>query len=200
MTPKRLPPAFAVIEAYRLAHPQAARRWLAALPPHCGILIRRAQRAPNFAAVRALTRAARAEHRWVLVGGDWRLAWQAGAGAHFSEQELRRKQRQRPHLPASAAVHSQAALRRALAHRVALIFVSPVFATPSHRGAKGLGVLRFAQWAHALHRLPHAPALYALGGMHAQAWRRLSAARLSPRTRGYAAQRAFAAARGRLRT
>ena len=191
------PPVFAVIEAYRLAHPQAARRWLAGLPPHCGVLIRRAERAPNFAAVRALARAARAERRWVLVGGNWQLAWRAGAGAHFSEAALRRQQRQRPCRAASAAVHSQAALRRALAHKVALIFVSPVFATPSHRGAKGLGVLRFAQWAHALHRRPHAPALYALGGMHAQAWRRLSAARLSPRMAGYAAQRAFAAgARG----
>ncbi|MCY4504349.1 MAG: thiamine phosphate synthase, partial [Hyphomicrobiales bacterium] len=199
-----LPPAFALIEAHRLADSQAGLRWLAALPPHCGVLIRRAERHTNTRQLRRFVRAARAGRRCVLIGGAWQLAWQAGAGAHFSEAALRRMGRVRPRQLASAAVHSRAALMRAQRLRVALVLVSPVFATPSHRGARPLGVLRFAAWAQQLQRrrLPrrgapasHAPALYALGGMDARAWRRLSAARMAARTAGYVAQRAFAISR-----
>ena len=187
-----LPLTFALIEAHRLVHSQAALRWLAALPPHCGVLIRRAERCKNARALHALVRAARAERRCVLIGGDWRLAWQLGAGAHFSEAALRRMGRQRPRQPASAAVHSHAALQRALRQNVALIFVSPVFATLTHPHARPLGALRFAQWAQHLTRRAHAPALYALGGMNAKNWRRLSGARIGGRAAGYAAQRDFA--------
>ena len=209
-----LPPAFALIEAHRLADSQAGLRWLAALPPRCGVLIRRAERHTNTRQLRRFVRAARAERRCVLIGGAWQCAWQAGVGAHFSDAALRRMGRVRPRQFASAAVHSRAALMRAQRLRVALVLVSPVFATPSHRGARPLGVLRFAAWAQQLQRrglqrrrlqrrrLPrrgapasHAPALYALGGMDARAWRRLSAARMAARTAGYVAQRAFAISR-----
>lgn len=186
-----LPRMFALIEAYQLAHPQGARRWLAALPPRCGVVIRRAP-AANLAALQAFTRAARAARRCVLMGGCWRLAWQCGVGAHLSERELRRGARLRAGRASSAAVHSLAALRRAQQRRVALIFVSPVFATATHPAAPSLGALRFALWAQRLARQRDAPALYALGGMDAQRWRRLAGARAAPCTQGYGARRAFA--------
>lgn len=65
-----------------------------------------------------------------------------------------------PQLYISAACHSKIAVLTAEKKGVDLAFLSPVFATKSHEGAKTLGILQAAAMANAA-SLP----LYALGGM-----------------------------------
>ncbi|OYW85444.1 MAG: hypothetical protein B7Z20_09100 [Sphingobium sp. 32-64-5] len=70
----------------------------------------------------------------------------------------------------SVAVHDRRDL--VVAHRIGadLIFLSPVFATRSHPGARFLGPLMFGTLARSS-RIP----IIALGGMTAQRYRRLQA-------------------------
>lgn len=67
-----------------------------------------------------------------------------------------------------ARVHDHAELRRALADGVALVFISPVFATRSHPGGRSLGRAGFARLA----RKSRVPVI-ALGGMNAARFRQL---------------------------
>jgi thiamine-phosphate pyrophosphorylase len=78
----------------------------------------------------------------LTVAGDWRLAHALGAGVH-----LRRGERAPPCLKrgvwVTASAHSAAELRVAKAH-TPLVFLSPVWPTPSHPGAVGVGALRWS--------------------------------------------------------
>jgi thiamine-phosphate pyrophosphorylase len=69
----------------------------------------------------------------------------------------------------SAPVHNQAEIRAAERNGAALLFLSTVFATSSHIGARPLGVARFA-WLARRTPLP----VIALGGMNALRGRRLA--------------------------
>lgn len=74
----------------------------------------------------------------------------------------------------SAAVHNLAELRRAERCGADIVFVSPLFATRSHPGARPLGAMRFAVIA----KQAHVPVM-ALGGVgrhHMQLIRQLGAA------------------------
>ena len=80
-----------------------------------------------------------------------------------------------PHWIVTSSAHSLRALMGA--HALDAVFLSPVFATTSHNGAKPLTPLRAAFIAG------HAPVpVYALGGVTAQ-----NAARLAPSFSGIAA-------------
>jgi thiamine-phosphate pyrophosphorylase len=68
----------------------------------------------------------------------------------------------------TASVHTPAEARRARRLHVHAAFVSPVFETASHPGARPLGRFGFARLARRL----HCPAI-ALGGMNAARFRRL---------------------------
>jgi thiamine-phosphate pyrophosphorylase len=69
----------------------------------------------------------------------------------------------------SAPAHDQGEIRAAERNGAALVFLSPVFATRSHPGAKPLGLVRFA-WLARRTALP----VIALGGMNAERGRRLA--------------------------
>lgn len=69
----------------------------------------------------------------------------------------------------SAPVHGPAQIRAAERAGAALLFLSPVYATRSHPGARALGVARFA-WLARRTSLP----VIALGGMDAARGRRLA--------------------------
>lgn len=69
----------------------------------------------------------------------------------------------------SAPVHDQAQIRAAERAGAALLFLSPVYATRSHPGARPLGVARFA-WLARRTALP----VIALGGMDPARGRRLA--------------------------
>ncbi|MEE2746248.1 MAG: thiamine phosphate synthase, partial [Pseudomonadota bacterium] len=68
----------------------------------------------------------------------------------------------------TASVHSENLLKRAFNMEIDAIFVSPVFKTESHKGARSLGVLRFSRFS----RYSELP-VYALGGITAATARRL---------------------------
>ena len=97
----------------------------------------------------------------VLLAGsaDRALAWGAD-GSHGSGpgRGLR-----------SAPVHDQAQIRAAERNGADLLFLSPVFATASHPGARPLGLARFA-WLARRTTLP----VIALGGMNRTRGRRLA--------------------------
>ena len=168
-----LPALFLMTDDQRLPDPEAAIR---ALPAGAGVVFRHyrdPQRERRGAALRALCRARRLVF---LVAGDGRLAARLGAdGLHLPEGMsggLRGWRRRRPGWLITIAAHSAPALRRAAGADAA--FVSPAFATESHRGAPCLGPLRLA----ALIRQSPVPAI-ALGGISARSARRLNGIRLA---------------------
>ncbi|MFN2382346.1 MAG: thiamine phosphate synthase [Guyparkeria sp.] len=115
--------------------------------------------------------------RSVLVAGHWPVVnppadrpWPEGldprVGLHLNHARLMsmsagelRDWHTRGHL-VSAAVHDQATLARAVELGVDLVTVSPVRATATHPGVRGIGWVGFAELAEAA-----AMPVYALGGM-----------------------------------
>jgi thiamine-phosphate pyrophosphorylase len=71
----------------------------------------------------------------------------------------------------TASAHNRRELKAAEQAGADLVFLSPVFPTRSHPGARPLGAGRFSLLAHQV-RLP----VIALGGMNAAKARRLSSA------------------------
>lgn len=113
-----------------------------------------------------LAKLCRAKRLTLLVAGDLALAQKLKVGLHLPEYLLTRP------LPAlrllgkrkllTAACHSRAAMTRAQSAGVKALLLSPVFATMSHPGAKGLGVLAFRRLVRNC-PLP----VYGLGGVNA---------------------------------
>lgn len=142
-------------------------RAISRLPRGGGIVFRHyrtpaAERRRLFERVRGVAR----RRRLVLVlAGPQRqaIAWGAD-GAHGRSPHLRAARL----LLRTAPAHDARELAQAA--RADLVFVSPIFATRSHAGARCLGPHRFA----ALARRAHQPVI-ALGGMDAAKARRVRA-------------------------
>jgi thiamine-phosphate pyrophosphorylase len=137
--------------------PDLAAR-LAALPREVGLVLR--SRDP----VRLAALAVAARGRVASVT-DVQLALRHGFGLHLSAAHLRSLPfgwRRAAFL--TAAAHDAAELRAARCLGPAIVFVSPVFATQSHAGARPLGVLRVARLGSGLGLL---------GGINARTVRRL---------------------------
>ncbi len=159
---------------------------IAALPRGSGIVFRHYHLPPDarLALLLRVAAAARRSGHLLLVAAPpaGLAAGLAGASLGIAGQHLPSRVRRLP-LPRppvlTAAVHSLRERARAGALGADLLFVSPVFATASHPGARPLG-------AHGLARLAaRAPApVVALGGMTEARFRRLHAAR---RLHGHAA-------------
>jgi thiamine-phosphate pyrophosphorylase len=141
---------------------------LAAMPRGAGIVFRHyalasAERRALFRQVKAV---ARQRGLLIVLAGSPELArrWGAdgvhGPGTGASSRLLR-----------TASAHNLREVRRAEAAGAHLIFLSPVFATRSHPGARTLGARRFA----ALARQARRPVV-ALGGMDAERAQTLSGA------------------------
>lgn len=155
--------------------------WRAALRragPDCRLILRDYD-APDRADLAASMAAfCRAEGRGFAIAGDRALAQKHGVGFHCPSylltrtghhpQAIRRTCRHHN----SAAVHNRAELHAAAQAGFTHVFISPVFATDSHPGAAGLGVVRALDLA----RLARAHGLspLALGGMDATRLRRLN--------------------------
>lgn len=144
---------------------------VARLPRGAGIVFRhygweKHTRRAMFRQVRAL--AAR-RGLLLLLGGDVRtaLAWQAD-GWHRPTNDRRRVNA--GHLLRSAPCHDRQQLYAARREGADLAFLSPVFTTRSHPGARSLGPLRFGLWIEGA-GLP----VVALGGMSARRFTRLRA-------------------------
>jgi len=133
---------------------------VARLPEGAGIVFRH-YRLPEVARRDLFERVRAAHPGLLLLAGPAALADRWGAdGRHGRGQGLGLK---------SAPVHDYAEIRAAERNGADLLFLSPVFATASHPGAKTLGVARFA-WLARRTPLP----VIALGGMNAARGQRLA--------------------------
>lgn len=158
--------AFLFTDAQRLADPVAAMR---RLPAGTGVVLRHYGTAERENLAQAMVQLARQRGLCLLLAGDGAMAMRLGAdGLHIPQALLRRALWR----PDTAAAHDAAAIVTAWRIGARAVFISPVFATASHPGASGLGLLRFA----ALLRLARRYGLkaYALGGIDNQAQRRLA--------------------------
>ncbi len=127
---------------------------LAALPKGSGVVFRHYQAPDRKALFKAVQRVAKARRLILVLAGSEREAtgWKA-MGSHGQSRHRKAGLR-------TAPVHNHR--ERIAAERMGadLLFVSPVFATRSHIGSKGLGRVRFGQ----LTRDAKMPVI-ALGGM-----------------------------------
>jgi thiamine-phosphate pyrophosphorylase len=166
---RRWPRIWLFSDPVRLPEPAAAAR---RLPRGAGVVAR----GLSGAALARLGRVVRERRLVLLVGGDGRAALRARAGLHWPDREavpgrlafLAARRRGVPWARLSVATHGSAGLARGRRLRADAVFLSPVFATASHPGAVGLGVLRWA----GLGRRAGRPVV-ALGGMGARQARRL---------------------------
>ncbi|WP_374303578.1 thiamine phosphate synthase [Ferrovibrio sp.] len=170
--PASHPELILLTDALRLPDPLPAMR---RLPPGSAVILRHYEwsYARRLALGHAMNALCRQRGLLLLVAGDARLARAVGAdGVHLPQgllpqaAGLRRRFRMM-----TAAAHDAGAVARAARAGIDAVLVSPVFATASHPGVTGLGVLRFA----ALARQAQCGGLgvYALGGMDAASMRRL---------------------------
>lgn len=142
----------------RLPDPRAS---VAALPRgRAGVVLRHDADPRRVALCRDLARLCRARRLILVVAGDARLAARFGAGLHLrgghrpSAAPLRRF--------CTSSAHSVGDLHRGARAGARLAFLSPAFPTESHKGAPGLGPLR---WASMARRAPAGLAVAALGGI-----------------------------------
>ncbi len=158
-----------VTDAARLPDPVAAA---AQMPRGSAVLLRDYQHPDRVALAQSLRQVCRARGLEFWVAGDVGLALLVAAdGIHFPEQQVRHSgawRRPKPNMRMTAAVHSKPALVRAATACVDAVFLSPVFETASHPGARTLGAVRFAGLVRES-RLP----VYALGGITTGSARRL---------------------------
>ncbi len=136
-----------------------------------GVVFRHDAVAWRLALGLAVARLCREKGIVLVVAGDERLAARLRAGVHVrgnaQPSPIPRTRRHKRGLPVTASAHGIGEVRRARRLGADLVFASPVFPTPSHPGAAGLGVVRFA----ALCRLH--PCVLGLGGVDGVAARRL---------------------------
>jgi len=107
----------------------------------CGVVFRHDGSPQRATLGRTVARICRARRLTLSVAGDWRLAVELRAGLHL--RDGRRAGLSPSWLRiATASAHGGRDIHRA--RDAAVIFVSPVFPTPSHPGVIGLGVVRWA--------------------------------------------------------
>ena len=153
----------------RLGDPATVVRRMASVRPAglFGVVLRGEDRVAHGVLIAQLCRQARIG---LVVADDVRLARALGAGVHLPSGR-RGVVRARPNRLLSASAHDGAELRRAVRAGAGLVFVSPVFATGSHPGARPLGSVRAARLARSAAR---GVCVQALGGIDGRNARRLS--------------------------
>ena len=162
---RHLPPLWLFTDTYRLPDPRPAA---SRLPRGLAGIVLRHDNDPDRARLgRDLARICRQRRLTLVVAGDTRLAAALGAGVHLRAGHWPSAVRRQGRLVTSSA-HDRVELHRARQAGANLIFLSPVFATPSHPGAPSLGAVRWVRLA----RLAGRP-VAALGGVDAATIRRL---------------------------
>ena len=160
-------------DSVRLPDPRAAAQRLV---PGSAVILRHYDHPDRLTLARELSKICRRRRILLLIAGDWRLAVAVGAdGVHLPEGLARRGPpawgaavAKRADFLVTAAAHSLPAIQRAEHAGLNAVLLSPVFATASHPGKKGLGPVRFALWC----RKAQIP-IYALGGIDSVTFRRL---------------------------
>ena len=187
-SPMHAPVIFMLSDAPRQADWRAA---LAHQPRHVGLVLRDYEHAARAQLAADMAAFCRRQNRAFAIAGDWRLARQYGAAFHCPSFMLRRAALRGGLARAcdSAAVHSHAELIAAKQAGFGRVFIAPIFATQSHKGARPLSLWRALPLLRAARRLGFSA--YALGGMSDVSWHRLGGLRAAD---GYAAIGAFQAA------
>lgn len=135
------------------------------LPRGSGVVFRhyRLPRADRAALYARVAKVARRRGLVLLRAGKDRLGpWESGTHGWSARDRSGRKQG-RPGAHSglhSVSVHNRVEALRAIREKAGLVFVSPIFATRSHPGARALGRIGFAQLIRGI----KAPVI-ALGGM-----------------------------------
>jgi thiamine-phosphate pyrophosphorylase len=133
----QLPPLWLFTDARRLPDPLPA---VARLPRGlCGVVFRHDEVAGRAALGRRLARLCRDRGIALAVAGNWRLAMALHAGLHL--RAGRRPLGCPAGLALTSSAHGVADLVRARRAGVGLTFLSPLFVTASHPGARALGPL-----------------------------------------------------------
>ncbi|MGI4950988.1 MAG: thiamine phosphate synthase [Janthinobacterium lividum] len=169
-----LPALWLFTDAARLPDPLPA---IARLPRGCGVVFRHDGVPGRAALAAAAARLCRRRGLLMVVAGDPRLAAAVGAGLHLRGGRMGRPWRRRwlrPGQLVTSSAHDAPELVRAWRAGASAAFVSPLFPTLSHPGARPLGPVRWA----ALARRARGPVL-ALGGVS-----NATVGRVPPGTRG----------------
>jgi len=137
------------------------------LPPGAAVMVRHRHAEQRRAIAEQLVPVCRARALRLIVADDLALARALDAfGLHLPEEQATSAEaldaRRHWHRMLTVAAHSPKALRRAAAIGADAALLSPVFATPSHPGARAIGAMRFLAWCRSA-PLP----VYALGGISA---------------------------------
>ncbi len=158
-TDRRVPDAAALVR--RLGARRGGWRGL------FGVVVR-GVRAEQQRLLRVLVPLCRRHAIALLVSGDARLAASACAGLHLPGGR-RSVVRIRPRSRVTASAHGVVECRRARRSGAALCFVSPVFPTRSHPGARTLKPVRLARLLHMGGRTLPIAALGGIDGPRARA-------------------------------
>ena len=146
----------------------------------CGVLFRHDSHPHRAALAAAAARICRARGLALVIAGDPRLAAALGAGLHLRGGTGQSRAGRRGLRSASA--HDGKELAKARRAGVDILFISPVFPTPSHPGAAVLGAPGWLRLARRAGRVKP----FALGGING--WR---ARGLGPKCAGIGAIDAF---------
>ncbi len=173
---RQLPPLWLFTDSGRVPDPCPTA---ASLPRGlCGVVLRHDDDPDRVALGRRLARICRARRLCLVVAADWRrpgswrLAAALGAGLHL-------RGGRRPTAPhrcrvLTCSAHDTVELIRARRADVALVFLSPAFATASHPGAAALGPVRWSALARAAVGSWDGMAVAALGGIDGRSIRALA--------------------------
>lgn len=162
-----IPALFFFTDPQRTPDPVAVAK---RLPRGAALVYRHFGAADRAPIARALARACRSRGVRFLVAADPALAQRVGAdGVHWPERLLGARRTAEDGALVTAAVHSTAAIARALAYGADACVLSPVFPTESASARPPLGLFRASQMARAA-GLP----VLALGGVNAKTARLLA--------------------------
>jgi thiamine-phosphate pyrophosphorylase len=147
---------------------------LCALAPGVGVILRDYSHRDRAAIAGAMAQLCKAQSRVFLVAGDAQLAAQVKAGFHCPSHLLTRQPPQAMSglRPATAAVHNRREIFQAAKSGYRAVLLSPAFPTTSHPDARAWGPVRFLGLAREAASI--GLRVYALGGINAANWRRLS--------------------------
>lgn len=161
----RLPPLWLFSDAVRAPDLMAA---VAALPVGLfGVVFRHDGAPERQALLERVARSCRERRVALVVAGEGQGA-PAWAGRHLRGGVGPRRGPHRRRRLVTSSAHDRAELVRARRAGASLAFLSPVFATASHPGARPLGPIRWGAMARAA-RLP----VFALGGVTGETVARL---------------------------
>ncbi len=143
------------------------------LPSDVGIVFRHYEAPDRAKLARQLSRVCKKRGIFLSIAGNPTLAYQIGAdGVHLPEYMIPRLpmiSMRYPKLAFSSACHSAASLMKSNNLGVAFAFISPLFPTRSHPGARHLPVHSIAPFLRKL-EIP----VLGLGGITPERWRQIN--------------------------